>query len=52
MNQRSVDTVSIHAPDALYLRGREAWEAESVNNEKEGYAVRSDGLVLAGLNSV
>lgn len=52
VNQRSVDTVSIHAPDALYLRDREAWEAESVTTEREGYAMRSDGLVLAGLNSV
>lgn len=51
MNQRSVDTVGIHAPDALYLRDREAWEAESVNNEKEGYAMRSDELVLAGLDN-
>jgi argininosuccinate synthase len=52
LNQRSEDTVSIRAQEPLYLRDREDWEMESVQTEKEGYAVRSEELTLAGLNSV
>jgi argininosuccinate synthase len=52
LNQRSVGTVSICAQEPLYLRDHEDWEMESVQTEKEGYAVPSEELTLAGLNSV